>query len=488
MSPRKKTKARGKPTARRKKKQKRPPWLGAVVGVALVLMVAMIGLLKWSESRTGQTALLSMGSEKMFGEVQTAIDEQLAPLFPGWHSGPVGPGSAPGDHDWPADEFGSGAGVWCRVVSVPADVPYRHLSWQISQALEPLGARVLWSQRLYPDQPSGAQTQPSEELDLLRLDLGVPGRPTHTVVLHRQGKEAQVRWGAGPGVTAWSALAARNDAPLVALVIDDWGYAKTTATRQLINLPVPLTMAVLPGLSYSREFALEKTDLVLPPDLLKGAAGVGQRAAPGRIERLAAGCFVEVSVEQPRTRSEVRRREILLHLPMQPEGYPETNPGNEAIMVGMSRTDMEVRVDKALNQLDRVTGVNNHMGSAATSDPATMDNLMAVLEDRGLLFLDSLTSARSVAYDAARQQGIPALKNRLFLDYDNEDEQKITAKLNRLVQAARSTGYAVGIGHPHPATARVLAREIPRLVAEGVVFVTVSEMHALVDHRQKVLP
>jgi hypothetical protein len=93
-----------------------------------------------------------------------------------------------------------------------------------------------------------------------------------------------------------------------------------------------------------------------------------------------------------------------------------------------------------------------------------------------------------VAYDAARQQGIPALKNRLFLDYDNEDEQKITAKLNRLVQAARSTGYAVGIGHPHPATARVLAREIPRLVAEGVVFVTVSEMHALVDHRQKVLP
>jgi polysaccharide deacetylase 2 family uncharacterized protein YibQ len=373
-------------------------------------------------------------------------------------------------------------------VAVTPDIPYREIQLQLTEALDLIGAKVLWAQREYPARPKPDQVQPNEMKDYLRLDIGVPRKPTHTLLLYRQGNRPDLRWGHGPGVSAWNRLAAQSDAPLVALVIDDWGYAKTQATRQLLKLPVPLTMAVLPGLSYSREFALAKTDLVLPPLALDSAAATGQTTSPGRLERRAAGCFVELNTDTQTGRMETKRREILLHLPMEPESYPETDPGPQAIMVGMDEHQILSRLDRALGQLDRVTGVNNHMGSAATSDPATMAILMEALADRGLLFLDSLTSSRSVAFDAALQQGIPALRNRLFLDYDNEDEQKITAKLNRLVEAARSNGHAVGIGHPHPATARVLAREIPRLVAEGVVFVTVSEMHALKNRAQEATP
>jgi len=121
------------------------------------------------------------------------------------------------------------------------------------------------------------------------------------------------------------------------------------------------------------------------------------------------------------------------------------------------------------------------MGSAATSDRPTMQNFMDVLSERDLFFIDSLTTARSVAYEEAVKHGIPAMKNRIFLDYDNESHKQIKANLATLVRAAQATGFAVGIGHPHPMTADVLLQEIPRLQQEGVRFVTISEMLALKD-------
>jgi hypothetical protein len=135
-----------------------------------------------------------------------------------------------------------------------------------------------------------------------------------------------------------------------------------------------------------------------------------------------------------------------------------------------------------------VTGVNNHMGSAATSDTPTMRNLMSVLKNKDLIFVDSLTTARSVAYAEAVRADVPAARNRIFLDYDNENEAAIATNLRRLVNSARSSGLVVGIGHTHPATAAVLEREIPRLLREGVRFVTVSELMALRDLRTAAVP
>ncbi len=486
----KKKKAGSRSRSSRRKTGAGLPFLPWVLGAAAVLLVAGVGLVKWSSTRPGQAALLSMGSEKMFAEVQDAVEQALLPVFPELMPGPANAavaGSDPADFDWPAPQLADGAHVRCRRLAVPADVPYRVLQLEAQQALAQVHGKVLWAQRLYADPDSDRHREPDEATDCLRLDVGVPGKPTHTLVLHRQGTRPPVRWGHGPQQTAWSRLAAHGERPVVALVIDDWGYGKTEATRLLADLPVPLTMAVLPYLSFSREFALAKTDLVLPPQTLDLAASARQSSAAGRKERLDAGCFVEVAALEGKSRQQDRRREILLHLPMEPQGYPEPDPGPQAVMVGMGKREIEARLDKALDALDRVTGVNNHMGSAATSDRATMENLMEVLQDRDLLFLDSLTTANSVAFEVALEKGLPALRNRIFLDYDNDNEEKIAANLASLVTAARSRGFAVGIGHPHRATARVLAREVPRLVKQGVIFVTVSELYALQQQNQAVV-
>jgi len=355
------------------------------------------------------------------------------------------------------------------------------LQARVVQAAESRGARVLWAERLFPSRrlPED-QTRPNEGKDMLRMDVGVPGRPTHTLVLYRAGRRPDVRWGSGPRSSAWSRLAA-EDGPVVALVVDDWGYSKSEAARTILSLPAPVTMAILPGLPYSRHFALQGTDLVLPSGHILGNRSTTGEPDSSRRRRLDLGCFVEVSTGSRQETIPARRREILLHLPMEPQGYPDPDPGPRAVMVGMEEEAIEVRIDEALAALPMITGVNNHMGSAATSDRKTMAALMKVLRGRDLLFIDSLTTAKSVAHAEAVKAGLPTAKNRIFLDFDSENQTTIKANLDVLIRSARSSGFALGIGHPHRATAEVLAREIPRLLEEGVRFVTVSEMLALRD-------
>jgi polysaccharide deacetylase 2 family uncharacterized protein YibQ len=457
------------------------PWL---VGAAMVVVVAGIGLLKWARTGSGQATLLALGSDKMFSEVQASMEEALSEALPGFESGPTGVTPPPvpggeGGYDWPVPQLGAAAVVRCRTVPVSQDLTWWQVQLNLAEAAASRGGRILWAERLFAaGRSSPDRVQPSEERDMLRVDLGVKGRPTHTLVLYRAGRRPDLRWGGERGATGWSRLA-EADGPVVALVIDDWGYSKSEAARTILSLPAPVTLAVLPGLPYSRYFALKGTDLILPGDGNRPRSAIAEGRGSSRRQRLDRGCLVEVSLGKPNRPVPNRRREILLHLPMEPQGYPDPDPGPKAVMVGMSEQDIGIRLDEAMAAMPMITGVNNHMGSAATSDPETMAALMKALRSRHLLFIDSLTSSASVAYAEAVKAGLPTAKNRIFLDYDNENQTTIKANLEVLVRTARSSGFALGIGHPHPATADVLAQEIPRLVAEGVRFVTVSEMLAL---------
>lgn len=455
-------------------------WSWVLVGVFVCIVVG-VGLLKWSRSLTGQAALLSLGSEKMYAEVQNAVGQALTHQLPGFNAGAMDPTEAghEADYDWPADHLVPGAAAYCRVVSVSGDRPWWQLQQEIAAAVEAVGGQVLWSERLLPARLPASRTKPDDQKDLLRLDVGVPGHPTHTLVLHRQGRIPSVVWGQGTGQSAWAQLTAQQNQPTIALVIDDWGNNRNGPAQQLNAIRVPLTLSVLPGLPYSRHFALQGTDLVLPQTRAGRRGRPDSDQALGRRLRQDVGCFVDVSLRAGKARLQARRREIMLHLPMEPQSYPETDPGANALMTGMDGPAVAALLDKALTALPMVTGVNNHMGSAATADPATMATLMGELKKRDLFFLDSLTTSRSVGCAEARKAQVPTLKNRLFLDYDNTNSERIEANLKRLVQAARATGFAVGLCHPHPATAQVLARELPRLQDAGIRFVTVSEMMAL---------
>jgi polysaccharide deacetylase 2 family uncharacterized protein YibQ len=179
----------------------------------------------------------------------------------------------------------------------------------------------------------------------------------------------------------------------------------------------------------------------------------------------------EEETEQVVTELHRQNAEVLLHLPMEPANGEDPGPG--ALRMGMSPEQLRQITLAALRAVPGAVGVNNHMGSGLSADERSMKTILGVLSGRGLFFLDSRTSAQSVAYKAAIRMGVPAAERQVFLDPDTRPEA-IREQFHRLLGLARTRGAAVAIGHPHPETLAVLADEVPKAKALGYEFVPVS--------------
>ncbi len=216
---------------------------------------------------------------------------------------------------------------------------------------------------------------------------------------------------------------------LAALVIDDLGNELAPAER-IAGWKQPVAGAVLPGVAFS-------------------AAAARALARGGK--------------------------EVLLHLPMEPAGYPKVRPGPGVILRAQSDEEIVRILDADLATVPGAVGVNNHMGSVATADPRVMRIVAGVLAARGLFFLDSRTTEATVAERTAEEASVPAISRRVFLD-DVETAPAIRKQLAELVRRARAEGSAVAIGHPYAVTLAVLEEEMPGLEEQGVRLVTVGEL------------
>ena len=215
------------------------------------------------------------------------------------------------------------------------------------------------------------------------------------------------------------------------IVIDDLGQEMRPA-RELLRVPYPLTFSILPRLAES-----EAT-----------AAAAHQSG-----------------------------REVMLHLPMEPLATG-MSPGPGAIRVGMPGLEVDRVIESDLASVPYVAGVNNHMGSRATSDPALMGEVMRDLAGRKLYFIDSRTAGSTVAFEAARRAGIPAFYRSVFLD-DTESVDYTLGQLRRLRAAVQSQGVALAIGHPHPSTIAALESFLPALERDDVELVPASRLVGL---------
>jgi polysaccharide deacetylase 2 family uncharacterized protein YibQ len=174
-----------------------------------------------------------------------------------------------------------------------------------------------------------------------------------------------------------------------------------------------------------------------------------------------------------------RKDEVMLHLPMQSEGESDpsegTKPEEIELRVGLDPSQVHEIVTAMLQTVPHAAGVNNHQGSRATADPALMEAVMADLRARGLFYVDSRTTASTVAFDTAEAFGVPAASRKVFLD-DTPTREVVLAQLDLAARDAARDGSAIAIGHPHPATIAVLAEEAPRLEARGIHLVFASEL------------
>ncbi len=218
-----------------------------------------------------------------------------------------------------------------------------------------------------------------------------------------------------------------DDRPMIAVVIDDLGL-KRGATRQTVALPGPLSLSFL---AYAED---------LPAQMTAGRA---------------AG------------------HELLLHTPMEPLG--DQDPGPNALMAELPAAENLRRLAAALEAAPGIVGINNHMGSRFTASAEALRPVMAELQRRGLLFVDSRTTAQSLAQQVATRMGVPSVARDVFLDHDVEAGRPyVEARLAQVEAVARSHGMAVAIGHPHVDTLAALRVWLPQLAAKGFQLVPVS--------------
>jgi len=148
--------------------------------------------------------------------------------------------------------------------------------------------------------------------------------------------------------------------------------------------------------------------------------------------------------------------ELMLHLPMEPNGYPDrANPGPGALFVHLGPVQIKSTFIDDLQQVHGAVGINNHMGSRFTSDKESMGVLFDEIKKKGLFFVDSLTTSKSVAKILAREKNIPYLQRHVFLD-NVQEEKAILFQLQKAENVALRKGTAIAIGHPYAQTLKAL--------------------------------
>ncbi len=153
-------------------------------------------------------------------------------------------------------------------------------------------------------------------------------------------------------------------------------------------------------------------------------------------------------------RARTQGHEILVHLPMEPlDG--DIDAGMNVLTSQMTSSELQQKIDWHLDQIEGYVGFNNHMGSKFTANPAGMALVVAAARDRGLIYLDSRTTEKTVGSDLARAAGVPTLQRDVFLDNQINDEA-ILAQLVKAEEIAHTKGSAIVIGHPYPETINML--------------------------------
>jgi hypothetical protein len=228
---------------------------------------------------------------------------------------------------------------------------------------------------------------------------------------------------------------ARRERPVVpkrgqvAIIVDDLGI-DLPAAQALLALDLPLTMSVLPEERHSRQVA---------------------------------------------ELAHARGREVLLHIPMEPESYPRNDPGRQALLLGLSQEEIRLRLRSHFRKVPYAVGGNNHMGSRFTRYRDGMRTVMQVLREEKRFFVDSRTSPHSVALVEARRAGVPVACRDLFLD-NRRDVEAIGRELRKLVRMGRDRKRSVGICHPYPETVQALRLQSDWIKRQGVDIVPVSRL------------
>ncbi|MFQ5511238.1 MAG: divergent polysaccharide deacetylase family protein [Candidatus Krumholzibacteriia bacterium] len=408
------------------KRARRPQGAPARVRVLVVLMIvavaAGIALVKFFQTTRGRVLLVDTGFTGYYSQVQAELDDGLRRAL-----AETGLARSLEENRGALVTGGERLIFYEWRVVCGASCDFVDVNLEITRAVRRAGGIVR----------SGVERNSNSRQRSLVFDIGSRRYTTHKITVERSRKAGVAsRWNSAasqPSTERDRRSGDRGDrrtrAPRAALVFDDFGYSKSRLVEAFLTLELPITISVIPSLPHSR-YAV--------------------------------------------SRARANGKEPMLHLPMEAEEGPPSDVA--AVLVTMSDGEIRELVGRYLEESPGVVGVNNHQGSRATQDRRVMRSVLSVIKGRRLFFLDSLTSGKSIAYNTAREMGVPAARNGVFLDADTEDPLVIEERLLGLLETARERGTAIAIGHPRSSTYQVLERNLDVLKDSGVEFVFLSQL------------
>ena len=219
----------------------------------------------------------------------------------------------------------------------------------------------------------------------------------------------------------------------LAILIDDFGYCGA-GTEEMLALSIPFTAAVMPFSSCTAEDA---------------------------------------------ERVRQAGKEIFIHMPMESLTGKREWVGEKGIFRDLEDAAIRERVEEAFSVLPDAAGMNNHMGSAIMEDARSLSAVMEVLKEKGVPFVDSMTTAKSLGKAVAAEKGVALLERDVFLD-STDSVAVVKDNLRKAGEVALEKGDAIAIGHVGPEGGKITAQAIkevaPELERAGITFVTVSEL------------
>ena len=215
----------------------------------------------------------------------------------------------------------------------------------------------------------------------------------------------------------------------IAIVLDDGGN-NLELIKRVANLPYPLTVAILPFTPYDKKSA----------ELLRDA-----------------------------------KKHAFMHLPLQPHGYPGIEPGKGAILLNTPTNLIDIIINKNIERIGSINGVNNHMGSMFTENKDKTTLVLKSVRRYTNVFVDSRTSSKSMAYEVCKSVMEKCGYNSMFIDNDN-NKALILKKIEEASNLAKTKKNIIIIGHIRPSTVEALEEALPVYDKEGIKFVFVDEV------------
>ena len=168
--------------------------------------------------------------------------------------------------------------------------------------------------------------------------------------------------------------------------------------------------------------------------------------------------------------------EVLLQLPMEPIGYPASNPGPKTLLADADKAANLESLHWHMSRFAGYTGITNYMGGRLLSSPSALKPVMAELSKRGLVYLEDASTALTVSEAIAKETRLSERRAQVVIDAD-PTPQSIAAALELLEGEARANGFAIGTGSGLEVTVDSVKAWAEQLQTKGILLVPVSAMY-----------